>query len=317
MSEQPTLSDTCLVSIIIPAFNEAGAIGSTLEKIAKLAIPQSEILVIDDGSSDGTAEVAEQSGARVIRHPYNIGNGAAVKSGIRASKGAVLVFLDGDGQHDPLDIPRLLSHISKFHMVVGARTRGSQTSWHRDLANYVYNSLASFVATFPIKDLTSGFRVMRRADAQRFCDMLPNTFSYPTTSTLAFLRSGRSVTYVPIQTRYRIGKSKIRLIHDGFEFLIIIMKIAMTFSPLRIFIPLSSFLFSLGILRYIYTYVLTHQFTNMSHLMINSSVIVFMLGMIAEQIASLRLERGDHFYSESDAETLLQISEHASSSRTK
>jgi hypothetical protein len=137
--------------------------------------------------------------------------------------------------------------------------------------------------------------------------MLPNTFSYPTTSTLAFLRSGRSVTYVPIQTRYRIGKSKIRLIHDGFEFLIIIMKIAMTFSPLRIFIPLSSFLFFLGILRYVYTYVLTHQFTNMSHLMINSSVIVFMLGMIAEQIASLRLERGDHFYTEGDAETLDKI----------
>jgi glycosyltransferase involved in cell wall biosynthesis len=300
-----------LVSIIIPAFNEAAAIGSTLEKITKLAIPSSELLVVDDGSSDGTGDVAEKHGARVIRHPYNIGNGAAVKSGIRASHGAVLVFLDGDGQHDPQDIPRLLSHISKYHMVVGARSKGSETSWHRDAANLLYNKLASFVATFPIKDLTSGFRVMRRADALRFCDMLPNTFSYPTTSTLAFLRSGRSLMYVPIQTRYRVGKSKIRLIHDGFEFLIIIMKIAMTFSPLRIFIPLSSFLFSLGILRYIYTYVLTHQFTNMSHLLINSSVIVFMLGMIAEQIASLRLERGDHFYSEGDTGALETIASNA------
>lgn len=290
-----------LLSIVIPAYNEEAAIGNTLMHIHELSLPACEVLVIDDGSTDGTARVAGAAGARVISHPYNIGNGAAVKTGIRAAAGRVLVFLDGDGQHDPRDIPRLLQHISRYHMVVGARRRGSQTRIHRDLANFVYNRLASLIANFQIEDLTSGFRVMRRRDALRFCDMLPNTFSYPTTSTLAFLRSGRAVKYVPINTKYRIGKSKIRLIHDGFEFLMIILKIAMSFSPLRVFVPLSSFLFFLGIGRYAYTYLLEGRFTNMSHLLINSSVIVFMLGLVAEQIASLRLERGDRVFEAEDA----------------
>jgi glycosyltransferase involved in cell wall biosynthesis len=295
-------------SIIIPAYNEEGAIGETIRAIRALSLPHSEILVIDDGSSDGTAHVAREAGARVVSHPYNIGNGAAVKTGIRESAGVALVFLDGDGQHDPHDIPRLLSHIDRYHMVIGARTRGSQTHFHRNLANRAYNALASFVANFRVQDLTSGFRAIRRADALRFCDMLPNGFSYPTTITLAFLRSGRSLLYVPIQTRYRVGKSKIRLLSDGFEFLIIIMKIAMTFSPLRIFIPISSFLFFLGLMRYAYTYLLFGNFTNMSHLMINSSVIVFMLGLVAEQIASLRMERGDPLVAGDSSALLRRIS---------
>lgn len=302
------------VSIIIPAYNEETAIGDTVRAIRALNLPDSEVLVVDDGSSDRTAHVAREAGARVVSHPYNIGNGAAVKTGIRESTGSALVFLDGDGQHDPRDIPRLLSHIDRYHMVIGARARGSQTHLHRNLANRTYNALASFVATFRVEDLTSGFRAIRRTDALRFCDMLPNGFSYPTTITLAFLRSGRSLLYVPIQTRYRVGTSKIRLLSDGFEFLIIIMKIAMTFSPLRIFIPISSFLFFLGLMRYAYTYLLFGNFTNMSHLMINSAVIVFMLGLVAEQIASLRMERGDPLVAGQSEETLRSIAEHARAS---
>jgi glycosyltransferase involved in cell wall biosynthesis len=295
------MNDDLLLSIIIPTYNEEGAIGETVRRIVELKLPQSEIIVVNDGSRDATAEVAAQAGARVISHPYNIGNGAAVKTGIRSSRGRVLVFMDGDGQHDPHDIPRLVSQIAKFHMVIGARTRGSETYWHRDLANALYNSFASFIADFDIRDLTSGFRVMRRDDALRFCDMFPNRFSYPTTSTLAFIRSGRSVTYVPIKTQHRVGKSKIKLLHDGFEFLIIILKIAMTFSPLRVFLPISSFLFFLGIARYIQTYIEFHHFTNMSHLLINSAVIVFMLGLVAEQIAALRMEKGDKLFSIEDS----------------
>jgi len=259
-----------LLSIIIPAYNEEEAIGETLVRIHDLGLEATEVIVVDDGSTDATARVAEAAGAKVISHPYNIGNGAAVKTGIRSSLGRVLVFMDGDGQHDPDDIPRLLAHVSKYHMVVGARQRGSETSFHRDVANFVYNRFASFIAKFPIQDLTSGFRAMRWQDARRFCDMFPNTFSYPTTSTLAFLRSGRSLRYVPIQTKYRKGTSKIRLIHDGFEFLLIILKISMAFSPLRVFIPLSSFLFFLGVGRYLQTYLLYHSFTNMSHLHIDN-----------------------------------------------
>ena len=291
-----------LLSVILPAYNEEGAIGNTVLGILDLNLPATEVIIVDDGSSDATVRVAEAAGARVISHPYNIGNGAAVKTGIRSARGRVLVFLDADGQHDPRDIPRLVQHITKYHMVVGARSSGSETSWHRDLANYIYNSFASFIADFDIHDLTSGFRVMRREDALRFCDMFPNTFSYPTTSTLAFIRSGRCIRYVPIKTKKRIGKSKIKLIKDGFEFFMIILKIAMGFAPFRIFLPVSSFLFFLGLGRYAYTYLTMHHFTNMSHLLLNSAVIVFMLGLIAEQIAGLRFERGDRLFQIEDRE---------------
>lgn len=254
------LANSLLVSIIIPAYNEEGAIAPTIKKLIGLNLPDSEVLVINDGSDDATEEEAQIAGARVISHPYNIGNGAAIKTGIRNARGRVLVFMDGDGQHDPADIPRLLQHIPKYHMVVGARQRGSESHFHRNIANFVYNRMASFVAQFPIQDLTSGFRAIRAQDARRFCDMLPNKFSYPTTTTLAFLRSGRAVRYIPIKTKFRIGKSKIRLVHDGFEFLIIIVKIAMSFSPLRIFIPVSSFLFFLGLLRYLQTFIMYHPY---------------------------------------------------------
>jgi glycosyltransferase involved in cell wall biosynthesis len=296
MNERETL-----LSIIVPTFNEEKGIGDVVGAIQALELPQTEILVIDDGSTDETAHMASAAGARVISHPYNIGNGAAVKTGIRSARGRVVVFLDGDGQHDPRDIPRLLTFIPQYHMVVGARQKGSQTSKHRDAANWVYNRFASFLASFTIEDLTSGFRAMRRQDALRFCDMFPNRFSYPTTSTLAFIRSGRSVRYVPITTRARSGTSKIRLLHDGVEFFVIILKIAMMYSPLRVFLPVSSFLFFLGLARYAYTYLTEHTFTNMAHLLINSSVIVFLLGLIAEQIASLRLERGDKLFEAEDS----------------
>jgi glycosyltransferase involved in cell wall biosynthesis len=290
-----------LLSIILPTYNEEGAIGETILAIHDLKLPSYELLVIDDGSTDATARVASAAGATVISHPYNIGNGAAVKTGIRCSRGDVVLFMDGDGQHDPRDIPRMVAHIDRYHMVIGARSRDSQTHWHRTIANKVFNTFASIVSDFPIQDLTSGFRAMRRRDAVRFCDMFPNRFSYPTTSTLAFLRSGRAIRYIPIKTRFRIGTSKIRALRDGVEFLLIITKIAMSFAPFRIFLPVASFLFFAGLFRYLYTYVVMRQFTNMSHLLINSSIIVFMLGLIAEQIASLRLERGDRLFEPEDA----------------
>jgi hypothetical protein len=219
--------------------------------------------------------------------------------------------MDGDGQHEPSTIPKMVGYLSRYHMVVGARTKASQTHWHRTFANWFYNSFASLIAEFKIEDLTSGFRAMRRDDALRFCDMFPNRFSYPTTSTLAFIRTGRSIKYLPIKTRYRVGKSKIKLIHDGFEFLIIIMKIAMSFSPLRVFLPVSSFLFFCGLGRYIYTYFAFHSFTNMSGLLMNSSVIVLMLGLIAEQIASLRLEKGDTLHRVEDESYYADLSRYA------
>ncbi|MCB9030479.1 MAG: glycosyltransferase family 2 protein [Deltaproteobacteria bacterium] len=288
------MNDKPIISVIIPAYNEEGAIGDVIVAIHELGLPATEILVINDGSTDSTSRIAEAAGARVINHPYNMGNGAAVKTGIRSARGKALVFMDADGQHAPQDLPRILSQLSKYHMVVGARQRDSETTFMRDVANFIYNRFASYAAKFKIEDLTSGMRAMRREDALRFCDLLPNTFSYPTTSTLAFIRSGRTLRYIPIKTKYRVGSSKINPFIDGPRFLLIIMKIATLFSPMRVFLPVSIMTFTLGLFWYAFTYVTQGRLTNMSALLFNTSVIIFMLGLIAEQIASMRLERTDN-----------------------
>lgn len=286
-----SMASGCEISIIIPVFNEAEKLVELLNNIRALQLASSEIIVIDDGSTDGSADAAMAGGANVIRHPYNIGNGAAIKSGIRAAHGRLLVLMDGDGQHRPEDIPKLIAESRNYHMVVGARAKGSKRRFHRYIANVVYNLLASYVTRFKVKDLTSGFRLLSRLDAVRFIDLLPNTFSYPTTLTLAFLRSGLTVKYVPIQTLYRAGQSKISLVTDGVRFLLIITKIATLFSPFRVFLPVSLFFFFGGIANYAYTFITQHRFTNMSVFLLTTAVIIFMLGLISEQIALLRMER--------------------------
>jgi glycosyltransferase involved in cell wall biosynthesis len=278
-------------SIVIPVFNEAENLPQLLKKIRALELADLEIIVVDDGSTDGSAEIAMRAGANVVRHPYNIGNGAAIKSGIRAARGRLLILMDGDGQHRPEDLPKLLEESDRYHMVVGARGKGSKLRIHRYAANGVYNLLASYVTRFPVKDLTSGFRVISRLDALRFIDLLPNTFSYPTTLTLAYLRSGLTVRYVPIQSLYRAGQSKISLVSDGIRFLLIITKIATLFAPFRVFVPVSAFFFFTGIGYYIFTYITEHRFTNMAVFLLTTAVIIFMLGLVSEQIALLRMEQ--------------------------
>lgn len=285
------MASPCEISIVIPVFNEADNLAAVLAKIRALKLSHTEIIVVDDGSSDGSADIALNAGANVIRHPYNIGNGAAVKSGIRAASGSLIVLMDGDGQHKADDISKLITECAGYHMVVGARAKGSKLRLHRYAANMLYNLFASYVTQFKIQDLTSGFRVLSRRDALRFIDLLPNTFSYPTTLTLAFLRSGLTVKYVPIQSLYRSGQSKISLVTDGVRFFLIIAKIATLFSPFRVFLPVSIMFFLAGMSNYAYTYFTEHRFTNMSALMFTAAVIVFMLGLISEQIALLRMER--------------------------
>ncbi len=279
------------LSIVIPVFNEADNLAEVLGKIQSLQLPEAEIIVVDDGSTDSSAEIAMAARANVVRHPYNIGNGAAVKSGMRAAKGRFILLMDGDGQHKPEDIPKLCAEAAHYHMVVGARGKGSKLRFHRYAANTVYNWLASYVTRFKVQDLTSGFRLLSRREALRYIDLLPNTFSYPTTLTLAFLRSGLTVKYVPIQSLYRSGQSKISLITDGIRFLLIITKIATLFAPFRVFLPVSVFFFVGGVANYIYTYLTQNRFTNMSVFALTTSVIIFMLGLISEQIALLRMER--------------------------
>jgi len=285
------MANPCDISVVIPVFNEAKNLGELLSKLRALQLTNAEIIVVDDGSTDASADVAMKAGANVIRHPYNIGNGAAIKNGIRAARGKRIVFMDGDGQHKPEDIPKLMVEAKNYHMVVGARAKGSKLRFHRYAANLLYNLLASYVTKFNVQDLTSGFRVLSRRDALRFIDLLPNTFSYPTTLTLAFLRSGLTIKYVPIQSLYRSGQSKISLAVDGVRFLLIITKIATLFSPFRVFLPVSLFFFLSGLSNYAYTYLTQGRFTNMSVFMLTTAVIVFMLGLISEQIALLRMER--------------------------
>lgn len=285
------MASRCELSIVIPVFNEAAALASLLGDVHALKLPRAETIVVDDGSTDNSAEVALNAGASVIRHPYNIGNGAAVKSGIRAARGRLIILMDGDGQHKPEDIPKLLAETANYHMVVGARAKGSHLRFHRYAANQLYNLLASYVTRFKVQDLTSGFRIISRREAHRFIDLLPNTFSYPTTLTLAFLRSGFTVKYVPIQTLYRAGQSKISLVSDGIRFLLIITKIATLFSPFRVFLPVSAFFFFTGFGYYLYTYVTEHRFTNMGVFLLTTAVIIFMLGLVSEQIALLRMEQ--------------------------
>jgi glycosyltransferase involved in cell wall biosynthesis len=278
------------VTILLPAFNEEGVIGTTIQRIREL-YPEYEILVVDDGSTDQTMAEAMAAGANVWPHPYNIGNGAAIKSGLRCARGEWVVMMDADGQHQPEDIARLLAHRDRFDMVVGARTRQSETRAHRDLANWLYNKFASYVTKFKVEDLTSGFRLVRVSVAKQFLYLLPNTFSYPSTLTMAYLRSGRSVKYIPIQTRARVGKSKIKLLRDGTRFFLIITKIATLFSPFRVFLPISFSLFATGVCYYAYTFFTQGRFTNMSALLFNTSVIIFMIGLVAEQVSQMRYDR--------------------------
>ena len=279
------------VSVVIPAFNESETIADLVQRIHQ-RYPNFEIMVIDDGSADNTAAMAADAGALVYRHPYNIGNGAAIKSGIRAATGDILVFMDADGQHDPEDIGRMLAYLPEFDMVVGARGKGSQASIARSIGNKIYNRLGSYVSKFSIQDLTSGFRAVKADVARSFVYLLPNTYSYPTTITLGALRTGRSLKYIPITARpRRKGFSNIKVFQDGNRFFMMIIRICTLYSPMRVFLPVSFIMFLLGSLRYLYSFITEGRFTNMSALLYVSSILIFMMSLISEQICQLRFER--------------------------
>lgn len=281
------------VSIIIPAKNETTGLRKLLPEL-RAQYPHYEILVIDDGSTDSTKEISQQHSTKVVSHPYSMGNGAAIKTGARHGTGDILVFMDADGQHDPADILRLLEKMEQgYEMVVGARQSNTHASLGRRAANGFYNRLASFMTGHRIEDLTSGFRAVRARHFHKFLYLLPNGFSYPTTSTMAFFRSGFPVAYVPIRAGRREGKSNIRLLKDGLRFFIIILKVGALFSPMRFFLPISVALFSVGLAYYSYTYFSMGRFTNMSALLILSSLFNFLIGILSEQISSLHYRGTD------------------------
>lgn len=275
------------LSIILPAKNEARGLQGLLPELRK-RFPDAELLVVNDGSTDNTVEVCETHGARVISHRQSKGNGGAVKAGARAATGRIFVFMDADGQHKPEDIPRLLESLENGHdMAIGARVSGSQASIGRGVANAFYNWFATRMTGQTIPDLTSGFRAVIGSKFREFLYLLPNGFSYPTTITMAFFRAGNSVDYIPIVAEAREGKSHIRPIKDGIRFLIIIFKVATLYSPLKIFVPISGVLFMTGLGYYLYTFLTMERFTNMGALLLISSILVFLIGLVSEQITTL------------------------------
>jgi glycosyltransferase involved in cell wall biosynthesis len=281
------------ISVVLPAKNEAAGLARTLPELRRLW-PDAEVIVSDDGSTDETAEVARQHGARVVASPYSMGNGAAIKRGARAASGEVIVFMDADGQHDPAHIARLLERLDAgYDMVVGARDASGQASRGRGVANGMYNRLASWMTGHRVLDLTSGFRVVQAARFREFLHLLPNGFSYPTTITMAFFRSGYAIDYVPIPVAKRIGRSHIRPMRDGARFLLIIFKIATLYSPAKLFAPVGLGFGMLGLGYYAYTFATAHRFTNMSALLLSAACIVFLIGLVSEQITSLMYRRDD------------------------
>jgi glycosyltransferase involved in cell wall biosynthesis len=286
-----TRPPSATTSIIIPAFNEAASIGPLVTEL-RSAAAWHEILVVDDGSADETVARAAAAGARVIRHPYNKGNGAAVKTGIRHATGRFILIMDGDGQHSVPDAVRILSYIDEYDLVVGARSGATQASLVRRLGNATLNAIASYLTERPIADLTSGLRAARRDRLVEFLHLIPNGFSAPTTTTLAFMKAGYSVWFEPITVARRSspGDSKIRLSSDGVGFFLILLKVITIFSPLRIFVPISAAMFLLGAAYAVWTIATQSHVTNSSVLLILLSVVILLVGLVSEQISSLRFE---------------------------
>lgn len=274
-------------SVVIPAKNEAEGLRTLLPEIQR-TLPQAEVIVVSDGSGDDTVELCQRLGVKVITHPYSMGNGAAVKTGARVASGETLIFMDADGQHRPSDLPALIATFNQgYDMVVGSRVNGSHAGLHRAVANDVFSRLASWMVSQAVEDLTCGFRVVDARKFRRFLYLLPNGFSYPTTITMSFFRAGYSVTYVPIHTPSRTGRSHIRPLRDGLRFLIIIIKIGTLYSPQRLFLPVSGGFFLVGVAYYAFTYFTAGRFTNMSALLFISAILTFLIGIVSEQVSAL------------------------------
>lgn len=283
------MADTATTSIVIPVYNEGAAIGALVSSLRRGASWR-EIIVVDDGSDDDTAAQAQRAGAAVVRHPYNKGNGASIKSGIRAATGDFVLIMDGDGQHQTAEALKIVGRLGAYDLVIGTRTGQAQATMGRRFGNALLNWLATYLTGQTILDLTSGLRCARREYLREFLHLMPNGFSTPTTTTLAFIKAGYNVCFEPVDVQQRSGQSKIKFARDGFRFFLILLKVVTMFSPLRVFVPLSAAAFGLGAGYAVWTAVTQHHITNSSVVLIVLSVVIFLVGLVSEQISALRVE---------------------------
>ncbi len=275
------------LTIIIPVYNEEQSIKEVISSV-KIACPHDEIIVVDDGSTDGTPGLLKTMGIRCIRHPYNKGYGAALKTGVRNASHNVVVFMDGDKQHQPNDVHRLAEFVDQYDMVVGARAKGSQVSAFRSSGKKILGLLANYLSGMKIPDLNSGFRAIKKDILMKYMHILPNTFSFTTTITLALIKDGYNVKYVPIKTEKRIGKSKLRPFRNGFEFILLIMRTTVLFDPLKVFLPISLISAGLGTLDALYYVIFHTSISKSSLLLIFSGLLIFCFGLLADQVSAIR-----------------------------
>ena len=282
------------VSIIIPAYQEEEAIGQVVANVLRVARELGcpyEVLVVDDGSTDNTGGAARYAGAQVLVHPYNRGYGAALKTGIRAATSRTVLFLDADGQHDPEDIRCLLAERKVYDMVVGARRRSQGAPLWRKPGKLFLGWLANNLTGRNIPDLKSGFRAIAREMALRFLPIMPDGFSFSTTSTIAAFRGGYKVQYIPIQVAHRVGKSTVTMI-DGFKTIMLIIRIVTLFAPLRVFLPVSAATFVLGVGFVIQGYLSAGAASIKGIMVILASILFFLFGILVDQVTAIR--RGEH-----------------------
>lgn len=283
------MADPRQTSIVIPAFNEAPAIGDLVNSLREAAAWY-EIIVVDDGSDDDTSVRASNAGASVVRHPYNKGNGASIKTGIRSAAGEFVLVMDGDGQHRSSEALKVSAQLGEYDLVIGTRAPDAQATPGRRIGNALLNRLATYLTGQKVLDLTSGLRGARREYLREFLHLMPNGFSTPTTTTLAFIKAGYNVRFEPVEVQQRTGESKVRVATDGIRFFLILLKVVTIFSPLRLFVPLSLVAFVLGAGYAVWTAITQSHITNSSVLLIVLAVLILLVGLVSEQISSLRVE---------------------------
>jgi glycosyltransferase involved in cell wall biosynthesis len=284
-------------SVVIPAYNEGPRVGAIVRAIRE-RLPQAEIIVVDDASGDDTSAQAAAAGARVITRPHNVGNGAGVKTGVRAASGEVVVVMDADGQHDPDDLPRLLDHVGRYDMVVATRLdRESQENAVRWLGNGAVNAFGSYLVGMPMLDLTSGYRAFKREVLLEFLHLLPNSFGWPNTSAMALAKAGYHIRFEPVAMRRRQGgRSTQKLFKNGIRNLLIMLRMVSLFAPLRVYFPVALAMFALSLLAYVASVAVNGvwlKIPNATAALFVGGIVVFMFGLLAEQIAGLRFQRRD------------------------